>query len=114
MNTYHITELKYTPAKPKVKRLEYTKHAVYATKSDRYGTIPILEMLPTDFEIFNITIDNYVPVKYGIRFNYNDQLDMVLIIVPCQNKYKVVTTWFNNKDDNHKTLDLSRYKNNRS
>ena len=56
--------------------------------------------------------------KYCIRIPYDNQTDLVIVIRPKWNKEKgnydennnlVATAWLNNKNDNHYTLDETKY-----
>lgn len=88
--------------------LNYTLHAREAAKSDRYGPIN----LPTVFDTRNATlievgVENGSVVKAMYRQHYDNRHDLCLVINLKANK--VVTVWLNEKNDNHKTLDASKY-----
>lgn len=87
--------------------LDYTEHAIKASKNDRYGDI----ILPKHIDIKKATliemevIDN-VMVKGVYRIEYNELYDLVLVIT----NFRVVkTVWLNSKEDKHATLDESKY-----
>ena len=62
------------------------------------------ETLP---HVFEVTVENSEIVKVGARTNYDDERDIVLIIMPYENLLK--TAWINVKGDAHHTLDESKY-----
>lgn len=45
-------------------------------------------------------------IKFGVRFPYNDEEDIIIIYNP---NGSVRTAWLNYKEDNHKTLDVTKY-----
>lgn len=91
-----------------VMRLRYGSHARLEALQDRYGDIK----LPTTIdirtgEIFEIGVVGSTVTKMGVRFPYNDKLDFILIIQPADGFVR--TVWANEKNDTHKTLNLSKY-----
>lgn len=88
--------------------LRYTRHAIQAASDDRYGRID----LPKVFDSRNATLieavlSNGKVVKTLWRQAYNDLLDLSLVLDP--NTGTVITAWLNRKDDQHATLDPSKY-----
>ena len=60
----------------------------------------------------------WLVTKYCIRIPYDNDTDLVIVIRPHWNKkYQcynsrdnlIVTAWINHKEDNHKTLDTTKY-----
>lgn len=45
-------------------------------------------------------------IKFGVRFPYNGKEDVIIFYNP---NGSVRTTWLNYKEDNHKTLDVTKY-----
>ena len=81
---------------------KYSKHAVDASKSDRYGLINLPNRVEFNGKnIFEIELNNEKIEKYGIRISYNEKLDLILIANPDG---FIRTVWFNDKTDTHKTL----------
>ena len=91
-----------------------SNHALHAAKDDRYGVI----IIPTRLtiireEIIEIEINGCVVNKVVVRHHYNAKLDIVLVIIPRQNKTALIkTVWANRITDNHSTLNKRRYANN--
>ena len=51
--------------------------------------------------------------KYCIRVDYNEREDLIVVISPKINKHEInnviITMWLNDKNDNHYTLNDSKY-----
>lgn len=91
-------------------RLCYSQHAIRASLSDRYGEIRILKSITADrFDVVEVETHNGRTVKYVLRGSYNDEFDIVLVIMPATPGGFVKTVWLNRKSDRHSTLDRSRY-----
>lgn len=98
---------------PKVKlpdqiTLKYTKHALMAAKTDRYGHVTLpLKLITRYAEVVELETEDSVPVKLVLRIRYTETLDLVLVVVPGGT---VITVWLNKVDDGHKTLrDISKF-----
>lgn len=88
--------------------VNYTRHAQEACLTDRYGEIEPFEFINlAQGEIVEIEIENRKIIKLVIRFEYDDELDIVMVIVP--QTLNVKTVWLNERNDNHNTLNESRY-----
>lgn len=104
--------------------LSPTNHAKREAANDRYGSFD----LPTKIElteemyhrnpkqatgqttephIFEITVEDGRVVKLGLRREYDDRRDIILIIKPFARL--LITAWTNLKDDPHQTLDETKY-----
>lgn len=87
---------------------KYSSHAVEASGNDRYGKINLPSTVTfSGKDIFEIEIENGRAIKFGIRVNYNEQYDLVLIVK--EDSGIVKTVWLNDKSDNHQTLNKKRY-----
>lgn len=89
--------------------LKYTRHALSAAQSDRYGNIDKLpnKINMSVYKPFEVKVDDGKVTKVGYRVTYNDNFDLILIINPLNNK--VITLWLNSKRDKHSTLQKGRY-----
>jgi hypothetical protein len=88
--------------------LTYSSHANEEALSDKYGEI----RLPQRVDVrkgttVEVGVRNNVVSKLVIRFSYDANKDIVMVINP--NDGFVRTVWFNEKNDRHKTLDRSKY-----
>jgi hypothetical protein len=89
--------------------LHYTKHAFAAAQNDRYGVPTLPDRLdPRQARIIEVEMDGYRPVKVLYRLPHCDRFDLCMAVVPGA-KFVVKTIWLQDKKDNHKTLDESRY-----
>lgn len=89
-------------------KLEYSKHAISESNTDKYGIIKPPEVLNIDMsKLIEIEVENKIIVKYVYRATYNEQLDIVIVFIP-QTKL-VKTVWFNMVGDEHYTLDRKQY-----
>lgn len=100
--------------------LKYTAHARRAARTDRYGMIDIESMDVLDLdevEVVEIGVDNGAVVKYVVRGGYDNEHDIVLVLVAMMEPSRtwgtkravVKTVWLNKKSDTHRTLDRKRY-----
>lgn len=83
-----------------VRRLSYSSHAKDKARMRKI-------YLP---RILSVTLDNIIEYdsdvdKIVVRVGYDEYRDIVLVI----KGNLVITVWTNNKNDNHYTLDGSRY-----
>lgn len=89
-------------------RLEYSRHAIEASRSDRYGYIHLPEILDTmDCTIIEVGTEDDRVVKIVYRQSYDSNLDLVLVVNPLT--WKVITVWVNEKADAHRTLNVRNY-----
>jgi len=63
--------------------------------------------------------DDWVVTKYCVRIPYSQNQDIVVVVMPKWNKFTrsyekngnfIKTAWLNHMNDDHKTLDFSKYK----
>jgi hypothetical protein len=89
--------------------LRYGSHANEEALKDRYGPI----RLPQRIDVRKGTTievgvrDDRIISKMVIRFDYDAEKDIVMVINPKDGFVR--TVWFNMKSDQHKTLDRSKY-----
>jgi hypothetical protein len=90
--------------------LRPTFHAKKAAETDRYGKfdIPGAVFFCKD-DIVELEVYQNAVVKILLRVPYNGEFDLCLAVIPLGKWAKVKTAWLNRKDDNHQTLDASRY-----
>ena len=87
--------------------LNHSHHARKAAYDDRYGIMELPETLdvtngtPVEIEVVGERV-----VKAVYRAQYDDELDMVIVVQPDG---FVRTVWFNMRSDEHKTLDHTKY-----
>ena len=90
-------------------KLTYSRHAKLACVSDRYGKImkPPFSVSLTDKNIIEVEAINGSASKVLARLPYNEQYDILVAFFP-ESKF-VKTVWLNDRNDNHYTLDASKY-----
>ena len=91
--------------------LDYGGHARFEAMSDKYGklNLPHRVDVRTDGDIIEVGAIDNVCCKLVFRMSYDAKKDIVLVIkVPTG---FVKTVWANEKNDQHRTLDRSRYGN---
>ena len=107
---YLPEEIKSLPAKKY--NVLYSTHAIEAAKNDRYGKITLSDkIIFSGLNIFEAEIINKELTKIVIRIAYDNTNDLCLAIAIKENGLMVKTVWLNSKNDNHKTLDTSKYYN---
>lgn len=95
-------------------KLTYTKHAIDATKTDKYGPIKNLPKYLNTFLARKIEVEtdnngNLVKILYRMPYDDERDLSIAVIVRDDEDKWKVKTVWTQQKNDNHKTLDKTRY-----
>lgn len=97
-------------AKVGTRMLIYTQHAKNAALNDRYGVINLPKYVNTsDAEIIEAEIEGQLVLKLVYRVSYNKDLDLVLAVIPVDDKFLVKTVWLNRRTDKHKTLNRRVY-----
>lgn len=88
--------------------LTYSNHALRAAKDDRYGMIPLLTGINTEkAKVVEVETEGNKPVKILYRVFGNGDCDTLLAVrLP---DWLVKTVWRNKKNDNHASLNTSRY-----
>lgn len=91
--------------------LRWGHHAQKEADADRYGKVE--QFSAGEFEasdIVEVTMEAGVPVWGVARYPYSDDLDLVMVLgAPVRGEAFVKTVWFNRANDNHKSLDRSKY-----
>jgi hypothetical protein len=91
--------------------LRYSAHAENAAKCDRYGDLTAV--LPKFLDMganapFEVETDDRLhAIKACYRLPATESLDVVVVVTLPEGNVK--TVWGNLHDDNHKTLQASRY-----
>jgi hypothetical protein len=87
-----------------------TPHARHAATSDRYGAFALPTVVDTRTgNLIEADVTNNVVTKVVFRFGYDAHRDIVLVIDPRPSMPVLITAWLNEKDDDHRTLDRSKY-----
>jgi hypothetical protein len=92
--------------------LTYSEHAKKEFAKDRYNQQnfilpPTIDIHPKSIFEIEIMKDSDKLAKITCRIPFNEELDLSLAI-DWQDKY-VKTVWLNHQDDQHETLDLTKY-----
>jgi len=96
-------------------RLNLTLHAVRAASEDRYGTPRLHRQITIKTaDVVEVTYESGRPVKAVVRlpYQFDAKLDVVFVVFPPENfscSITAKTLWLNAHDDNHKTLDKTKY-----
>ena len=90
---------------------KYSYHAIREAQSDRYGEA---KKLPTHVDmskvdLFEIEVENNKVIKAAVRTHYDDKLDLIIVFMPQTHNNFVKTVWFNERTDQHRTLNRSAY-----
>lgn len=89
--------------------LKWTRHAERARWDDRYGMIPMFSTIPlSQFEVIEVGVEAGIIAKILVRGHYTDEIDICFVLIPGP-QYVVKTVWMNRRNDQHKTLDRSKY-----
>lgn len=92
----------------KIVKVNYSHHAIEAAYNDRYEEIILKDAYNfSKSDIIEVEIKNKKIVKIVARFDYNNNYDLIIVIIP-QGKI-IKTVWLNDKNDLHKTLNRSKY-----
>lgn len=90
--------------------LEYSKHAIEASESERYGKIPLVELIDTtnkNINIIEVEMTNNSITKILYRCKLNEKFDLCIAVNPL--RWIVKTVWLNCVTDKHKTLNKALY-----
>ncbi len=89
--------------------LNYSQHALDAALDDRYGNIVNLpKSLDTSkAQVIEVEMQGSKTTKVVYRIPYNEEYDLVMVLVPDRRFVK--TVWLNKNSDLHNTLDTSKY-----
>lgn len=87
--------------------LTYTPHALEQCMERK---TPKLKCITLDrFDVIEITVNEGRVQKYFLRGGLNESHDILLSVAPGRDSWRVITTWTNEKNDHHKTLDYTLY-----
>lgn len=90
-------------------RLNYSNHALNASRDDRYGDIQLPTVIDTNTaKVIEVEIvqDRFLS-KVVYRVDYSDTHDLIVVVIP--ERWFVKTVWLNAKSDKHQTLNRGRY-----
>ena len=88
--------------------LTYSNHAKRASYDDRYGQMSLPDTLDIDnAKLIEIEVENNEVTKGVYRTKYDDDLDLIVVMIP--HKSFVKTVWFNKNTDTHNTLQAWKY-----
>lgn len=102
-------------------KLAYSRHALQAALTDRYGTPKRLPKTIqfTHSHIFEIEVYDGKVTKVCVRIPSGEcdfegplrNMDLCLVLRPSvrPDTLNVITVWFNERGDTHQTLDASKY-----
>lgn len=91
-------------------KLRYGSHAFRAGRDDRYGLADLPEEIePVAADVVELEVFSGAVCKAVIRYPYDEELDLVLVVIPRASDCFVKTVWFNRVSDTHKTLRLAPY-----
>lgn len=91
--------------------LSWSRHALRAASDDRYGVIPVQDMMTLEwYDVIEVGVVDEKVSKIVFRGGLDRYRDIVIVLSPMGgNVWKVRTCWVNLKTDAHKTLDKSKY-----
>lgn len=88
--------------------LNYSNHALKSAKNDRYGEINLPKHISfPSTDIFEVETMGLTPVKIVVRIKYDEKFDLCLVIMLLDGLVK--TVWLNKIEDEHSTLNASKY-----
>lgn len=91
-----------------VMNLTYSNHAKEEAQKDIYGKINLPHRVDVrKAQTVEIGVRGNTVSKLVLRFSYDETRDIVMVILPDRGYVK--TVWMNEKSDQHKTTNLSRY-----
>ena len=91
-----------------VMSLRYMRHAQEEAQKDIHGQIQLPHRMDVrDGQTIEIAVVNKTVTKMLIRFDYDKTRDITMVIQP-QDGF-VRTVWFNEKTDQHKSLNRAKY-----
>lgn len=89
--------------------LDYSPHALNAALDDRYGNIVNLpkSIDTSKAQVIEVEMNGSKTTKVVYRIPYNEEYDLVMVLLPDRRFVK--TVWLNKNTDLHNTLDTSKY-----
>lgn len=89
-------------------RLRYGTHARQEAFADRYGILDLPETIDIrKADIVEIGVTGNTVTKIVARIPHDEKKDIVIVFLPADGFVK--TVWANEKNDNHKSLNKSKY-----
>ena len=89
--------------------LAYTHHALFAAEQDGLPRGYLPAALPSVFDLIEVATFAGKPTTWVVRFRLPDFSDWDIVLAVRWDG-TVRTVWFNRSDDQHETLDRSRYR----
>lgn len=90
--------------------LKWTRHSDTARMDDRYGEIKRFKTATLGrLEVIEVGMIQGQVAKILFRGRYTDELDVCMVLLPGKTFWTVKTVWINERSDEHRTLDTSRY-----
>lgn len=91
--------------------LQYSAHAQAESRGDRYGKLPLFPSVEFEAgDVVEVQVEAGRPVKAVLRVPLDDSRDLVYVLSrPVSGRSFVRTVWCNRANDNHRTLDSSKY-----
>lgn len=91
-------------------KLSWSNHAIRESLNDELGKIPAFDTLVgPDYDLIEVELVDNRPVKMVLRRPYDDELDVVIVVIPRPGKWIVKTVWFNYAWDQHDTPKGGKY-----
>ena len=93
-------------------KLFHTNHAIEQAKEDILGSFELPTALPTKYTVQELEQTNGKSTKFVLRFEYNKDLDMQIVIRPdrkVKNAYCIITAWLIEANNYHSDVDMTPY-----
>lgn len=87
--------------------LNASRHA--EQRGNDWGVIIPTSINMRDAKVFEIGMECGKLTKIAVRTSYDSQSDICLVIGIRNGRYSIITLWLNAVDDEHYTLNFSRY-----
>ena len=90
--------------------LYYTRHALNAARDDSIRDYELPKFIDLRYaKVIEVGVEENMLVKVLYRVAFDGDFDLCLVVVPGGAKWRVISLWLNEVNDNHRTLDHSRY-----
>ena len=92
--------------------LSPTKHAIEQSQEEKYGAFDLPTKLPTRYTVQELEQTRGKSTKFVIRFDYDKDFDMQLVLRPDKygkKVYTIVTAWLIKADDYHSDVNMAPY-----
>ncbi len=94
---------------PKILNLKWSRHAIEAARSDKYGGIIIFDEIKLDPSAVIEYSEEDGGRKVLLRMRYDKIYDISVVVLISDNLHLVKTVWLNDKRDKHSTLARWKY-----